>query len=435
MGIKMVVIGAASSYTPELFSDLADNRDRVEVEQVTLVDLNNDKLNFIADVCRRLILDRQLDLKLVVTTKLEEALEGTDFVLPQIRVGGLDARVRDETLPMALGMVGNETTGAGGFVCAMRTVPVMLEIAQAVERIAPDAWILNMSNPAGIVTEAISKHTNIRTLGFCNIPINTTYAFAQLLNVEPANVHLDSFGLNHLSWTRRVLVNGEDRLQPLLDEACSQDSLLYRHGFVERHLAPEYLQTIRMVPSWYVRYFYYPEVILAEDQKEDHTKGVSDMKAEEELRAIYQSEGYTDRAQKILAGKGGSQYYLPVLQAIVSIAHNHGTVVAVDTVNGTTIPDLPANVCVEVPARIFRDRVEPIEIGPMPTTVRGLVQTVKAYEELTIEAAVTGSQKTAIAALMANPLVGTYPKARAFLDRVLQNERTYLRSFHQKGML
>ncbi|MHB8133546.1 MAG: family 4 glycosyl hydrolase [Anaerolineaceae bacterium] len=431
MGIKLVVIGAASSYTPELFYDLAEDPERLDVEQVTLIDLNEDKLKFIYDVCDRLIRKKNLDLKLVASTKLEKGIEGADFILPQIRVGGLNARVRDETLPMELDMVGNETTGAGGFVCAMRTVPVMLDIARQVERIAPDAWILNMSNPAGIVTEAICKHTKVRALGFCNIPINTTYALADLLNVDPATVRLDSFGLNHLSWTRKALVNGEDQLQALLDKAYDQDSILYQHGLVESHLTPEYLQTIRMIPSWYVRYFYYPELVMEEDRNEAHTKGVSDMQAEKELRAIYLSEGYNEQAQKILADKGGAQYYLPVLQAIDSIVNDRGDVVIVDTKNGTCMPDLPANVCVEVPARIYKDRVEPLQVGLMPLSVRGLVQTVKAYEELAIEAALTGSQKTAIAALMANPLVGTYPKARNFLNRVLENESDYLKPFYK----
>jgi 6-phospho-beta-glucosidase len=275
----------------------------------------------------------------------------------------------------------------------------------------------------------------VKALGFCNIPINTIYHFAEALQVDPAKVHIDSFGLNHLSWTRRVMVNGEDRLQPLLDEACDQNSTLYRHGFVEHHLTPEYLQAIRMVPSWYVRYFYYPEIVLEEDRQEGHTKGVSDMQAEERLREIYQSEGYTEEAQNILAGKGGAQYYLPVLQAMDSIIQDRGDVVTVATLNGTAMPDLPAYVCVEVPARIFRDRAEPLEVGPMPVTVRGLVQTVKAYEELTIEAALTGSQKAAMAALMANPLVGTYPKARMFFDRVLENERSYLHPFYRGSIL
>jgi 6-phospho-beta-glucosidase len=432
MGIKLVVIGAASSYTPELFNNLAEDRNRLGVEQVTLVDLNAAKLNLIASVCERLVRENRLDIQLKSVTNVEEGVSGADFILAQIRVGGLEARVRDETLPMELGMVGNETTGAGGFVCAMRTVPAMLEIARTVERVSPHAWILNLSNPAGIVTEAILKHTKIRSLGFCNIPINTTYALARLLEVDPATVQLDSFGLNHLSWTRRALVNGEDRLGSLLDEAHDHNSALYQHGLVEKYLPPDMLQRIRMIPSWYVRYFYYPEIILEEDRQEQQTKGMLDMQAEEELHKIYQTDGYTRRAQDILSGKGGSQYYLPVLQAIDSIVNDRGDVIIVDTENQDALPDLPAKACVEVPARIFRLGAQPLQAGVMPLPVRGLVQTVKAYEELTIEAALTGNHQTAIAALMANPLVGTYPKARAFLDRVLANERNFLQPFFRR---
>lgn len=425
MGIKMVVIGAASSYTPELFVNLAEERDRLEVDQVTLIDLNPEKMNFVGSVCQQLIDSHKLNLRLVMTTDREEGIAGADFILPQIRVGGLEARVRDETLPMEFDMVGNETTGAGGFVCALRVLPVMLDIARDVERLASNAWIMNLTNPAGIVTEAITKHTRVRVLGFCNIPINTTYAMARLLNTDPTKVQLDSFGLNHLSWTRNVFIGGEERLQPILDEAFDRSSILYERGLVETHLDPEWLQTIRMIPSWYVRYFYYPEIILQEDRKIQQTKGMRDMQAEEELRILYSTEGYGEQAQKILTRKGGAQYYLPVLQAINSIVHDRGDVVVVDTQNQNALPDLPPHVCVEVPARIFRDRVEPLVSGPMPLSVRGLVQTVKTYEELTIEAATTGSQKAAISALKTNPLVGTYPKARAFLDRVLENESKY----------
>lgn len=422
MGVKLVVIGAASSYTPELFADLAEGQNRLGVDRVTLVDLNLNKLNFIAGVCQRIVDSNFLKITISTTDDLNTALPGAHFILAQIRVGGLEARVRDETLPMKFGMVGNETTGAGGFVCAMRTVPVMLEIARKVERMAPNAWILNMSNPAGIVTEAILKHTKVRALGFCNIPINTQYHLAKVLRVDPSSVQLDSFGLNHLSWVRRVLVNGQDQLAQLIDDAKDRNSILYRHGVVEQYLAPELLQTLRMIPSWYVRYFYYPEICMEEDRKEGQTKGVTDMRAEKELRAIYSREGYTARARQILAEKGGAQYYLPVLQAAESIEENRGDLIIADTVNRGSIPDLPSEVCVEVPCRIFKDRVVPLDIGAMPPTVRGLVQMVKAYEELTIEAATTGSLKLAIAALMANPLVGTYPKASGFLKQVIENE-------------
>jgi 6-phospho-beta-glucosidase len=430
MGIKIAVVGGASSYTPELFYNLAEDHNRLGVKQITLVDLNADKLRLIASVCQRLVRDNQLDVHLTTTTNVEEGVSEVDFVLAQIRVGGLEARVRDETLPMELGMIGNETTGAGGFVCALRTVPVMLEVARIIERVSPEAWILNLSNPAGIVTEAILKHTKTHVLGFCNIPINTTYTLAHLLDMDPASVQLDSFGLNHLSWTRQALVDGVDRLGSLLDEARDRNSALYQHGLIEDHLPPDMLQRIRMIPSWYVRYFYYPEIILEEDRQSQDTKGMLDMQAEEELHMIYQMQGYTSRAQEILSAKGGSQYYMPVLQVIDSIVNDRGDIVIVDTENRNALPDLPINVCVEVPARIFRSGAQPLEAGPMPLPVRGLVQTVKAYEELTIEAALTGNHQTAISALMANPLVGTYPKACAYLDRVLENEQDYLPAFY-----
>lgn len=430
MGIKLTVIGAGSSYTPELFYNLAEDHNCLGVEQVTLVDVNSEKLELIASVCRSLVQDNQLDVQVLTSTNVEEGIIGADFILPQIRVGGLEARVRDETLPMELGMVGNETTGAGGFVCALRTVPVMLEIARTVERVSPEAWILNLSNPAGIVTEAILKNTRVRILGFCNIPINTTYAIAHLLNVDPTTVQLDSFGLNHLSWTRHALIDGVDRLGPLIDAVQDQNSPLYRNGLVERHLPPNMLKRIRMIPSWYARYFYYPDIILEEDRKSQETKGRQDMQAEGELHEIYQSQGYTQRAQKILSSKGGSQYYLPVLQVIDSIINDKGSLVVVDTTNQNALPDLPIDSCVEVPARIFRSGAQPLKVGPIPALVRGLIQTVKAYEELTIEAALTGNHQTAIAALMANPLVGTYPKARTYFDRVLQNEANYLPQFY-----
>jgi 6-phospho-beta-glucosidase len=430
MGIKLAVIGAASSYTPELFYNLAQDKNHLGVQQVALVDLNIDKLRLVASVCERIVRESRMNLQLKLHTTVEDGVSGADFILPQIRVGGLEARVRDETLPMELGMVGNETTGAGGFVCAMRTVPAMLEIARIVERTSPKAWILNLSNPAGIVTEAIMKHTRVHTLGFCNIPINTTYALAHILKVDPASVQLDSFGLNHLSWTRQALINGEDALGPLLDKTLDRNSILYKRGLVEHHLSPDMLQFIRMIPSWYVRYFYYPEIILEEDRQENGTKGVHDMQAEDELHRIYKTDGYTKRAQEILSGKGGSQYYLPVLQAIDSIVNDRGDIIVVDTENQGSLPDLPANACVEVPARIFRSGAQPLSAGAMPLAVRGLVQTVKAYEELTIEAALTGNHQTAIAALMANPLVGTYPKASAYFERVLKNERDYLPQFY-----
>jgi 6-phospho-beta-glucosidase len=330
-----------------------------------------------------------------------------------------------------IGPVGNETTGAGGFACALRTITATLDIARTIERLAPDAWIFNLSNPAGIVTETLLKNTSLKAMGFCNIPINTTYALADVFGVSPDNVQLDSFGLNHLSWVRRVLVDGQERLQPLIAETCDADSVLYRRGLVDDFMEPEFFRTLAMIPSWYVRYFYFPEQTLEEDREAGHSKGEEDMQREARLHEIYSTTGYDDEARRILSSKGGAQYYLPVLQAIHAIVNDSGDVVVADVRNGSALPDLPSNVCVEVPTRVYRDRTEPLPVGEMPLSVRGLVQTVKAYEELTIQAALTGSREIAIEALMANPLVGSFGKANRFFSQVLENERQYIPQFYK----
>jgi 6-phospho-beta-glucosidase len=351
----------------------------------------------------------------------------------QIRVGGLAARVRDETLPMKLGMVGNETTGPGGFACGLRTITAAMEIARQIEQYAPQAWVMNLSNPAGMVTEAILNHTRVKAVGFCNIPVNTTYAIGRMLGIDPQRIQLDSFGLNHLSWTRAAYVDGKDILAPVWDHNGNSESLLYQNGLVEDLIQPEWLETIRMIPGWYLRYFYDPDRVLSQDIAKSQTRGTDDMQAEALLKEMFETQGYTSEAQHILSKKGGAQYYLPVLQVVDSMIHDRGDVIVVDTTNGSALPDLPSEACVEVPARIYRERVEPLPVGPMPLTVRSLVQAVKTYEQLAIQAALTGSRNTALAALMAHPLVGSLSKAQPFLQKMLANEQDYLPQFTPTG--
>jgi 6-phospho-beta-glucosidase len=422
MAIKVAVIGAGSSYTPELFSNLLDFREQLDVEQVMLMDPNLEKVTLIAEVSRKLLEGSATRIQIVTTQLRKEAIAGADFIILQIRVGGLAARIRDERLPMEFGLVGNETTGAGGFACALRTVPIVVDIARDIEQISPQAWLMNLNNPAGIVTEAILKHTQVHTIGFCNIPINTQYDIGKVLHVPPSTVKLDSFGLNHLSWVRGAYVDDQEMLQPLIATARSRRSVLYREGLVDELIDPEWLQSLRMIPGWYLRYFYYPEQVLEEDRRRVRSDGEEDLLAEEKLMQIFSTTGYNQEARQILASKGGAQYYLPVLHVIDSMIYDRGELVIVDVRNGSALPDLPPEGCVEIPARISNQAVEPIPLGPLPLCVRGLVQAVKAYEELTIQAAMNLDRGAAMAALMVHPLVGTYPKTREFLNRALENE-------------
>ena len=429
MGLKVAVIGAGSSYTPALIANLLEPGTRLDVDEVALLDPNVRKLELIAAVCERLLTEAGRQLSIRPTDQREAALDGADFIILQIRVGGLEARVRDETVPMELGMVGNETTGPGGCACALRTVPVALGLAREAERLAPRACLLNLSNPAGIVTEALLRHSGLRTVGFCNIPVNTTYALADVLTADPAHVRLDSFGLNHLSWVRRAFVNGQEKLQDLIAATRDRRAPLYRRGLVDELMEPDFLRSLGMICNWYVRYFYFPEQVLEADRHSGTSKGTRDMDSENRLGAIYARSGYNAEAREILAGKGGAQYYVPVLAVMDAIVHDTGATVIADVTNEGAMPDLPPEACVEVPARFYRDRTEPLPSGAMPLSVRGLVQTVKAYEQLVIEAALTGDRARAIAALMAHPLCGSYGKATAFFERVLANERAFLPQF------
>jgi 6-phospho-beta-glucosidase len=429
VGYKITVIGAGSSYTPELFANLADYPDRLGIDKVYLHDLTGEKLELIHRVSQKLVDESGGRPVITATTDLGEAINDSDFILMQIRVGGLAARIRDETLPMQLGMAGNETTGPGGFACGLRTVTAAMEISRQIQQIAPKAWVMNLSNPAGMVTEAILNNSGIRAVGFCNIPINTTYAIGRIFNINPEHIQLDSFGLNHLSWTRAAYVGEKDILAPVWESAGSSESILYKSGLVEDLIQPEWLETLRMIPGWYLRYFYNPDLVLEQDHQKSQTRGSDDIQAEIQLKEIFESKGFTPEAQQILSNKGGAQYYLPVLQVIDSMIHDRGDIVVVDTLNGGCMPDLPPESCVEVPARIYGDRIEPLPVGPMPLTVRSLVQAVKTYEQLTIQAALAGDHKAALAALMAHPLVGSLSKAQPFLQQMLENERDFLPQF------
>ena len=429
MGIKITVIGAGSSYTPELFFNLLDPDWGLEIEQVCLLDIQAEKQALIASVCKQIVDTAGLKIGIATTTNQQEAIEGADFIILQMRVGGLAARVRDETVPMEFGMVGNETTGAGGFACALRTIPMLMNIAGDIERFAPNAWLLNLANPAGILTETLLKYSHVRTIGFCNIPINTTYDLAQILGVSPPTIQIDSFGLNHLSWIKGVYVDGSEVLQSMIAGAKNLNSPLYQQGLVESLIHPDWLTGLGMLPSWYLRYYYYPAQVLEEARAQALSDGQQDMVAEDRLHAIYADSGYNQEARKILEAKGGARYYLPVLQVIKSMLENRGEIVIVDVRNGASMPDLPQDVCVEVPARIYQDRIEPVVIGSVPLCVRGLIQVVKTYEELTIEAAMTGQRERAVQALAIHPLVGSVSKAQAYYEEVLSNEHSFLTQF------
>jgi 6-phospho-beta-glucosidase len=405
--MKLAVVGAGSTYTPELVSGLS----RVAVDDLWLHDIDEERLEVVGGLATRMLERAGYRGTLELTGELDRAVEGADFVLIQIRVGGQAARFRDETVPLGCGCIGQETTGAGGFAKAMRTVPVVLEIADRVRALAaPGAWIVDFTNPVGIVTRALLDAGH-RAVGLCNVAIGFQRTFARWLEVEPARVVVDQVGLNHLTWVRAVRLDGEDVLPELVAEHGDE---LGEQAAVPRHLVEE----LGAVPSYYLRYFYAHDRILAE-QLGDTPRAARVAEIEAELLELYRDPALTEKPA-LLEQRGGAFYSEAAVGLVSSLMHGDGAVHEVDVRNDGTLVGLARDDVVEVPARVFGDRIEPLEQVPLAPELLGLVQHVAAYERLTAQAAVSGEVETARKALLAHPLIAQWDLTNELLERLLE---------------
>jgi len=396
--MKLAVIGAGSTYTPELVSHLS----QLDVDEVALHDIDADRLDVVGSLAERMLARVDYGGALERTGDLARAIDGADFVLVQIRVGGQQARLQDETIPLRCGCIGQETTGAGGFAKAMRTVPVVLELAERVaERAAPNAWIVDFTNPVGIVTRALLDAGH-RAVGLCNVAIGFQRSIATMLGVAPERVQVDQVGLNHLTWIRAVRLDGNDVLADLL--ANHGDELA-----AEIELPRRLLEELGAIPSYYLHYFYAHDRVLAE-QREGVPRAQTVAEIERGLLAMYRDPNLNEKPV-LLDERGGAHYSEAAVGLVRSLHTDDGAVHVVDTRNGTTLAGLQLADVVEVPARVTSRGPQPLAQPPLAPELLGLVQHVAAYERLTAEAAVTRSPVTARKALLAHPLIGQ-------LDRV-----------------
>jgi 6-phospho-beta-glucosidase len=418
--MKVAVVGAGSTYTPELVSGLARERERLGVTELALHDIDAERLEVVGGLAGRMLERDRFEGRLEQTGDLDRALDGASFVLIQIRVGGQAARLLDETIPLACGCIGQETTGAGGLAKALRTVPVVLEIAErARERAAPDAWIVDFTNPVGIVTRALLDAGH-RAVGLCNVTIGFQRAFARRLGVEPERVLVDNVGLNHLTWVRAVRVDGEDVLPELLAE--HGDELAAEVG-----LPRWILDELGAVPSYYLHYFYAHDQVLAE-QRDGVPRAKQVMEIERELLEMYRDPALAEKPA-LLEQRGGAFYSEAAIGLAASLAGGTGEVHVVDTRNGGTLAGLTDDDVVEVPARVGRDGPEPLPQRPLAPELLGLVQHVAAYERLAAEAAVTGDVATVRKALLAHPLIGQHEYASELAERLLSVGAEHLPQF------
>jgi len=420
MGIKISVIGGGSSYTPELVEGIGLRREVLPVDELVLHDIDERRLEIVGGLAGRILRKQGFRGRLTLTTDRHAAVSGASFVLVQLRVGGLAARLRDETIPPRFGCIGQETTGPGGFAKALRTIPVVLEIAKDVARLgAAGAWLLDFTNPSGLVTQALLDHGH-RAIGLCNVPIGFQRDLAARFGVAPERVQLEHVGLNHLSWERRVLVDGVDRLPALLDAYADEIA-----GDVELPVA--IVRLLRAIPSYYLRYYYLTSEVLREQQTET-PRAEEVMAIDRELLEMY-ADPALDEKPTLLEERGGAFYSEASAMLIESLWLDRGDVQVVNVCNGGALPDLAADAVVEVACRIDREGAHPLPVEPLPPEMHGLVEQVKAYERLTVRAAVGGDRELALKALLAHPLVRDYSVAAPLLEALLEANRADLPAF------
>ncbi|SDI97847.1 6-phospho-beta-glucosidase [Nonomuraea jiangxiensis] len=414
--MKLAVIGGGSTYTPELVDGFARLRDELPLTEIALVDPAAERTALVAGMARRMLARAGHPATVTATADLREGVAGADAVLLQLRVGGQAAREVDETLPLRCGCVGQETTGAGGLAKALRTVPVVLEIADTVRRHAPDAWIVDFTNPVGIVTRALLDAGH-RAIGLCNVAIGFQRRFAAYLGVEPERVSLGHVGLNHLTWERSVHLDGVDVLPRLIAEHGKEMA-------TGLGLPPELVERLGAVPSYYLRYFYAHDLVVAE-QRVSPSRAAEVAAMETELLGLY-ADPAVDTKPDLLARRGGAFYSEAAVALIASLAGDRGDVQIVNTRNDGTLPFLSDDAVIEVPARVTAAGAAPLPVEPVEPLYAGLIAHVSAYEELALRAAVHGGADRVRDALLAHPLVGQEHLAAELTGLLVEANRPHL---------
>ena len=422
MGVKVAVVGAGSTYTPQLMEGFVSHRDRLPVDELSMLDVDADRLDVVGGVSRRILAREGWEGTLVTTTDRDRALDGASFVVVQIRVGGQAARLLDETLPLRFGCIGQETTGPGGFAKALRTVPVVLGLAEETARRADaGAWLVDFTNPVGIVTQALLDAGH-RAIGLCNVAIGLQRSLAALLEVPWERVELEHVGLNHLSWERAVRVDGVDMAPHLLERFADDVA-------AEVELPADLLRLLGVIPSYYLRYYYLNDEVFREQRSGAQISRAEEvMDIERQLLELYRDQSL-DHKPDLLALRGGAFYSEAAVRLMASLHAGTGDVQVVDVKNDGAMPDLPADAIVEVPAKVDRTGAHPVSLAPLQPELLGLVELAKAYERLAVEASLSGSRTAALKALLANPLVPSYGVAGPLLDALLEANRSHLPRF------
>lgn len=437
-GIKIVTIGGGSSYTPELIEGFINRYHELPVKELWLVDIEEgkEKLEIIGQLAKRMIEKAGVPIEVHLTIDRREALLDADFVTTQFRVGSLDARAKDERIPLKYHVIGQETNGPGGLFKGLRTIPVILEICKDIEELCPDAWIVNFTNPAGMVTEAVLRYSNIKkVVGLCNVPIGMRMGIAKALKVEPNRVHVDFAGLNHMVFGLNVYLDGESILDKVIDSMADPKNEMTMKNIAVLTWEPDFIRGLGVIPCGYHRYYYKTSEMLAEELESAEKQGTRAevvQKLEKELFELYKSPDLNIKPPQ-LEKRGGAYYSDAACSLINSIYNDKRDIQPVNTRNNGAIASIPNDSAVEVNCIITKDGPKPISVGDLPVAVRGLVQQIKSFERVAAEAAVTGNYETALLAMTINPLVPSDTVAKQILDEMLEAHKEHLPQFlHEK---
>lgn len=422
--MKLAVIGGGSSYTPELVDGLFERLDRIPVKEVWMMDPNLERLEITAGLARRMSERHGSPFTVHHTTEMREAVKGAKYVVTQLRVGGIQARIEDEKLGLRHNIIGQETTGVGGFCCALRTIPRILDIARAMEELAPGGYLVNFTNPSGIVTEALIKHSKVTSFGLCNIPIGIVMEVVKHTGCKMETVQLDYVGLNHLSWVRHFRVNGSDKTDELLAKFIELAHEEWDDPAICESMRAA-MRSLHMFLNGYLQYFYAPDAALAKIKKKDKTRGEEVVEIEASLFEKYKQKELNEKPPE-LSKRGGAHYSTAAFYLIEAIENDAKNTQIVCTRNDGAIPTFDDDVSVEVPSIIGKDGAKAIPQAAPAPIIRGLMQNIKAYESLTVQAAVTGDREAAFQALLEHPLTPDATGCKALLDDLLEVNRPHL---------
>lgn len=434
--VKIVTIGGGSSYTPELVEGFINRYDTLPIKELCLVDIpeGKEKLETVGALAQRMVKKAGLPMKVTLSYDRREALKGADFVTTQMRIGRLPARILDERIPISHGMIGQETNGAGGMFKAFRIIPVILDIVKDIQEICPDAWLINFTNPAGMVTEAIYRYTDFkRAIGLCNVPVNMVSGFAKMLNAKEEDVTMEIQGVNHFIFATDVFVNGVSRFDELLDRYANlkEEDTIQMKNFVSLPYSPSFIKGLKAIPCPYHNYYFYTKEQLEEEQEQFKTgtvRGEVVSKTEDELFELYGHEELAVKPKQ-LEMRGGAKYSDAACNLIQSIYNNTGDIQYVDVRNNGAIADLPMDSAVEVACRITADGPKPVATGALKLPISGYVHMMKSFERLVCEAAVTGDRDLAVTALNINPLCPSDALANIVVDELIEAHKEYLPQF------